>query len=68
MEINVHEISNSVMIDSLETILQQESQKLEIDKSGLLQKKSKLLKVILLYKPIIKVFIYSIISYNNLIL
>lgn len=57
MEINVHEISNAVMIDSLETILQQEIRKLEIDKSGLLPIKSKLLKVVLLHKPIIIVLV-----------
>lgn len=50
MDVNIHEISNAVMIDSLETILQQEIRKLEIDKSGLLPIKSKFSKVVLLYK------------------
>lgn len=46
MECYVRDISNAVMIDSLDTIIKQESQKLEIDKNtGLLSKKSKLLKV-----------------------
>lgn len=44
---NVHEISNAVMIDSLDIIIQQENEKLENDKNtGLLAQKSKLLKVI----------------------
>lgn len=46
MECNVREISNAVMIDSLNTIIKQESQKLELDKNtGLLSKKFKLLNV-----------------------
>lgn len=46
MEYNVHEISNAVMIDSLDTIIHQESWKLEKDKNtGLLAQTSKLLKV-----------------------
>ncbi|XP_022178087.1 calponin homology domain-containing protein DDB_G0272472-like isoform X1 [Myzus persicae] len=40
------EISNAVMIESLDTIIQQESRKLEMDKNtGLLAKKSKVMKV-----------------------
>lgn len=47
MESNAHEISNAVMIDSLDTIIHQENQKLEKDKNtGLLAQKSKLLKVV----------------------
>lgn len=69
MEVNIREISNAVMIDSLETILQQEIRKLEIDKSGLLPIKSKVLKVVLLYKPIIIVFIIDeIFECNNFVL
>jgi len=46
MEYNVREISNAVMIESLDTIIQQESRKLEMDKNtGLLAKKSKVIKV-----------------------
>jgi len=46
MECNVREISNAVMIESLDTIIEQESRKLEMDKStGLLAKKSKVMKV-----------------------
>jgi len=46
MECNVREISNAVMIESLDTIIQQESRKLELDKNtGLLAKKSKVIKV-----------------------
>jgi len=46
MECNVREISNAVMIESLDTIIQQESKKLEMDKNtGLLAKKSKVIKV-----------------------
>lgn len=46
MECNVREISNAVMIESLDTIIQQESKKLEMDKNtGLLAKKSKIIKV-----------------------
>jgi len=47
MECNVREISNAVMIESLDTIIQQESRKLEVDKNtGLIAKKSKVIKVI----------------------
>jgi len=47
MECNVREISNAVMIESLDTIIKQESRKLETDKNtGLLAKKSKVIKVI----------------------
>ncbi|XP_025198522.1 calponin homology domain-containing protein DDB_G0272472-like [Melanaphis sacchari] len=46
MECNVREISNAVMIESLDTIIQQESKKLESDKNtGLIAKKSKVIKV-----------------------
>lgn len=46
MDYNVCEISNTVMIDSLDTIIQQENWKLEMDKNtGLLAKKSKTPKV-----------------------
>ncbi|XP_026817464.1 calponin homology domain-containing protein DDB_G0272472-like [Rhopalosiphum maidis] len=46
MECNVREISNAVMIESLDTIIQQESRKLEVDKNtGLIAKKSKVIKV-----------------------
>lgn len=46
MECNAREISNAVMIESLDTIIQQESRKLEKDKNtGLLAKKSKVIKV-----------------------
>jgi len=47
MECNVREISNAVMIDSLDTIIEQENRKLEMDKNtGLLARKSKVLKVV----------------------
>jgi len=46
MECNVREISNAVMIESLDTIIRQESRKLEMDKNtGLLAKKSNVIKV-----------------------
>lgn len=46
MECNVREISNAVMIESLDTIIQLESRKLDIDRNtGLLAKKSKVIKV-----------------------
>jgi len=46
MECNLRGISNAVMIESLDTIIQQESRKLEMDKTtGLLAKKSKIIKV-----------------------
>lgn len=46
MECNVREISNAVMIESLDTIIQLESRKLEMDRNtGLLAKKSKVIKV-----------------------
>lgn len=46
MDCNICEISNTVMIDSLDAIIQQENWKLEMDKNtGLLAKKSKTPKV-----------------------
>lgn len=46
MDCDIRAISNAVMIDSLDTIIKQESQKLEMDKNtGLLLKKSKVSKV-----------------------
>jgi len=46
MECNIREISNTVMIESLDTIIMQESRKLEMDKNtGLIAKKSKSIKV-----------------------
>lgn len=46
MDYNVCEISNAVMITSLDTIIQQESRKLKMDKNtGLIAKESKVLKV-----------------------
>lgn len=48
MECNVREISNAVIIESMDTIIQQENRKLEMDKNtGLLAKKSKVIKVTL---------------------
>lgn len=48
MEFNVGEVSNTVMIDSLDTIIQQENWKLKMDKNtGLLAMKSKTPKVTL---------------------
>jgi len=47
MDCDVRDISNAVMIDSLNTIIDQENRKLELDKNtGLLAKKSKVFKVI----------------------
>jgi len=47
MDCNVREISNAVMIDSLDAIIEQENRKLEMDKNtGLLARKSKVLKVV----------------------
>lgn len=46
MECNIREISNAVMIESLDTIILQESRKLEMDKNtGLIAKKSNGIKV-----------------------
>lgn len=46
MECNIREISNAVMIDSLDTIILQESRKLEMDKNtGLIAKKTNDIKV-----------------------
>lgn len=59
MEYSVREISNAVMIDSLDSIIQQESLKLEMDKNtGLIAKKSKLINVI--YNQILNYLLYFI--------
>lgn len=47
MDCNIRDVSNAVMIDSLDTIIEQENRKLEMDKNtGLLAKKTKVLKVV----------------------
>jgi len=63
MECNVREISNAVIIESMDTIIQQENRKLEMDKNtGLLAKKSKVIKVTL-YLRVLKLCTY--LHFNN---
>lgn len=58
MDCNIRDVSNAVMIDSLDTIIEQENRKLEMDKNtGLLAKKTKVLKVVFFCAVLIKILI-----------